>query len=78
MDISLDSLQKMSIVIFHNVKHLKVGAFLILRVMVLDVKLNLQETDYGNFLADEVSFIIEILMFSRLLQFNLVPFANVL
>lgn len=78
MDISLDSLQRMSIVIFHNVKHLKVGAFLILRVMVLDVKLNLQETDYGNFLADEVSFIIEILMFSRLLQFNLVPFANVL
>ena len=78
MDISLDSLQRMSIVIFHNVKLLKVGAFLILRVMVLDVKLNLQETDYGNFLADEVSFIIEILMFSRLLQFNLVPFANVL
>ena len=78
MDISLDSLQRMSIVIFHNVKHLKVGAFLILRVMVLDVKLNLQETDYGNFLADEVSFISEILMFSRLLQFNLVPFANVL
>ena len=78
MDISLDSLQRMSIVIFHNVRHLKVGAFLILRVMVLDVKLNLQETDYGNFLADEVSFIIEILMFSRLLQFNLVPFANVL
>ena len=49
-----------------------------LRIMLLDVKLNLQETDYGNFLADEVSFIIEILMFSRLLQFNLVPFANVL
>ena len=63
MDLRLDSLPRMSIVIFHNVKHLKVGAFLILRVMVLDVKLNLQETDYGNFLADEVSFIIEILMF---------------
>ena len=64
MDISLDSLQIMSTVIFHNVKHLKVGAFLIFSVMVLDVKLNLQETDYGNFLADEVSYMLEIIMFS--------------
>lgn len=24
------------------------------RVMLIDVKLNLQETDYGNFLSDEV------------------------
>lgn len=49
-----------------------------LRIMFIDVKLNLQETDYGNFLADEVGLINKILCFHRLVQFNLVLFANVL
>lgn len=30
------------------------GWFLFFQLSIVDVKLNLQETDYGNFLADEV------------------------
>ena len=56
MDINLDSSLKMNIVILLNVKLLKVCILVVLGVMWLDVKLNLQETDYGNFLADEVWF----------------------
>ena len=48
---------------------LKVGVVIDLSVIELDVKLNLQETDYGNFLGDEVCFI-------RSLWFSLLVFPN--
>ena len=53
-DIKLDSLLKMNIVILPNAKLLKVRVFCVLCLMGVDVKLNLQETDYGNFLSEEV------------------------
>ena len=40
-----------------------------LSVIELDVKLNLQETDYGNFLGDEVCLV-------RSLWFSLLVFSN--
>ena len=54
---------------------LKVGVVIDLSVIELDVKLNLQETDYGNFLGDEVCFMVLIV---SLPQFFPARFVDVL
>ena len=44
----------MSTVTLHNVRIWRVGGRGAFGLMSVDVKLNLQETDYGNFLGEEV------------------------
>ena len=59
-DINLDSLLIMNIAILPNAKLLKVQVFCVLCLMRVDVKLNLQETDYGNFLSEEVCLLLKL------------------
>lgn len=56
MDTDPDSLQRTSITTLLNAKTLTVGHFPLDALIFVDVKLNLQETDYGNFLSEEVWF----------------------
>ena len=60
----------MSIIILRNVRIWKVGFFVDLSVIGLDVKLNLQETDYGNFLGDEVCFVSSICLSSLVFPYS--------
>lgn len=55
MAISLDFWQIRTTIILRNAKQSKVYTLFELLLIYLDVKLNLQETDYGNFLSEEVS-----------------------
>ena len=50
--IDLDSYRNQNIVILHNVRQWMVSPHL--QESYVDMKLNLQETDYGNFLNEEV------------------------
>ena len=56
MDTDLDSSRRTSIITLLSAKTLTVGNVFQKGVIFIDVKLNLQETDYGNFLSEEVCF----------------------